>query len=120
MQPRKIALAAFLIGALPVTYVLGQQNAAPDAAEQFGSLYEHAKNNPELLDQLFDAYAKLPGDAAVTKEAVRGGWVDAKKGDNSAFLIIQTMQNQKIIEQNEKLIQQNAHIAELLEKNSKK
>jgi hypothetical protein len=50
MQPRKIALACVLIGALPATYVLGQQKAAPDTAEQSGAALVSKRDKLRVLN----------------------------------------------------------------------
>jgi hypothetical protein len=117
MQPRKIALAAVLISALcSGTFVLGQQNAAPDdsaviskqISEAEGDLtvgnYEFAKS---ATDKFIGANKKAVGNAGLTDLLTsRAVVVYYTGGDPKAEVRLQALQiaqNQRIIELLEQL-----------------
>ncbi|RYX81067.1 hypothetical protein EON83_25920 [bacterium] len=115
MQPRKIALVALLIGALPVTYVLGQQNAAPDV-QAFDKDLENATNSlstqqwAETLtgaQKMASLSQKAVGDRArsqaVVTQAMARFYSDGDRKAEIRLQALQVAQNQRIIELLEQL-----------------
>lgn len=106
MKNRQIAVAVALIGALcSGSYVLGQQTAQTITPQEFADVQNRAEQDGGQTTALFDAYAKIPDNPVVVKQAAQNAWVSSKQNCEASLEVIQIMQNQKLIAQNKRIIE---------------
>ena len=109
MKKMKVALVMVsLVCALSVGYVFGQgRETRTPAQREFSDIKDRfeRQGGANELSALVAAYAKAPSKPENAYWIVHLSMFGDRGYDTDSLLVLQTMQNQKIIEQNQKIIE---------------